>query len=187
MEDLINKEVGGKPRKSKIIVKEYVISILLGALIAAPIWLFIARPFLVNGGSMNPSFNVRAGEFHLGDYIILDLLSYRFSEPSRGDVIVFSRDKKLIKRIIGLPNETIELKDDKVVITQADGDSYELEEPYVNQTMGKITYASKTFILKEGEYFVLGDNRNNSYDSRFWGDRARKRYYRKCVFCDSTL
>ena len=127
-------------------------------LIVIPIRIYIAQPFIVNGLSMFPTFNN-------GDYLIIDELSYNFlREPKRGEVIVFrpplQGSRFFIKRVIGLPGEVIEVKDDRVFVNGA-----ALPEPYREQ----ITTIDGVWELDEGEYFVLGDNRGSSSDSRVWG------------------
>ncbi len=142
---------------------------LIATLIVVPIRLFIAQPFIVSGLSMVPNFQN-------GNYLIIDELSYRFEAPKRGEVIVFrfpyQQSKFLIKRIAGLPNETITIKDDTVTITNA-----EHPEGFVWQ-QGTITSsgrkADQTVTLGASEYFVLGDNRDESADSRLWGTLPRE-------------
>ncbi len=124
--------------------------------------LFFAEPFLVSGSSMEPTFET-------GDYLIVDELSYRFKDPKRGDVVVFKppydTKKHLIKRVIALPGETVSVKGDKVVITTIDDKTLTLMEPYVTFQSDK----EATYKLSDSEYFVMGDNRSVSYDSRSWG------------------
>ena len=134
-------------------------------LIVIPIRIFIAQPFIVNGESMLPTF-------HNGDYLIIDEVTYRTNEPKRGEVIVFRFENKrfLIKRIIGLPGEELNISGDRIVITEADGTKVELKEEYINEDFS--SYG--TWNLKEEEYFVMGDNRNASSDSRTWGILNKK-------------
>lgn len=135
-------------------------------LIVIPIRMFIAQPFIVNGESMLPTFEN-------GDYLIIDEISYLKNEPKRGEVIVFhfptDESRYLIKRIIGLPGETIQLQGDSVSITKVDGEVVELDETYTNNGA---SYG--TWTLDEEEYFVMGDNRGASSDSRSWGPLAKK-------------
>jgi signal peptidase I len=123
---------------------------------------FIAQPFLVSGSSMEPTFSN-------GNYLLVDELTYRFREPERGEVVVFKYPQDpssyFIKRIIGLPGETVEVTNGKVEILK-DGAPLVLSEPYIIQKNGAADF-SKT--LGSGEYFVMGDNRNFSFDSRSWG------------------
>ncbi len=137
--------------------------VILALLIVAPIRYFVFQPFIVKGESMTPNF-------HPGDYLIIDELSYRFSQPQRGDVVVFNypqdETQRFIKRVIGLPGETVMVSGGKVQITK-DGETRELKESYLPQDLR--TYGNSTITLSEGEYFVMGDNREHSYDSRMWG------------------
>jgi len=128
---------------------------------------FIAQPFLVSGSSMEPNFKD-------GDYLLVDELAYRFREPSRGEVIVFKYpgDHKTyyIKRIIGLPGERVVVRGDSVVIYGVDGEKKGLKESY---TSGMSIQKDIDETLSENEYFVMGDNRDFSYDSRSWGPLTR--------------
>lgn len=144
-----------------------IVSIAL--LIVVPIRYFLFQPFFVKGQSMEPNFET-------GDYLIVDELSYRLREPKRGEVIVFkypqNPTQRYIKRIIGLPGEVVEIEDGKVIVYR-DGRPQTLNEksylPYMPSTSGKISLT-----LEKDEYFVLGDNRPVSYDSRRWGPLPRK-------------
>jgi len=136
---------------------------LISVLIVVPIRLFVASPFIVNGSSMDPTFAA-------GDYLIVDQITYRFREPERGDVIVFRYPhnplKFFIKRIVGLPNETVILEGDSVRIVNAEHpDGFTLDEPYLVYTK----HGDGVFNLGDDEYVVLGDNRVASSDSRSWG------------------
>ena len=136
---------------------------VIALVIVIPFRIFIAQPFIVSGSSMVPTFEN-------GEYLIIDEISYRLEEPKRNDVVVFKypndTSKFFIKRIIGLPNETIDIKGDTVMITnEANPSGFILEQNYVeNKSNDNIHYE-----LKDGEYFVMGDNRSASSDSRYWG------------------
>ncbi|MEK7510927.1 MAG: signal peptidase I [Patescibacteria group bacterium] len=144
-------------------MKEILTFITLAVIIVIPIRLFVAQPFVVEGESMFPTFKS-------GDYLIVDQLSYRFSAPKRGDVVVFKypNDPKVfyIKRVIGLPGETVHIDEGKTSITKTDGTEIELDESYIVSEDATYTIDST---LGEGEYFVMGDNRPRSSDSRVWG------------------
>lgn len=137
--------------------------VLVAAVIVVPLRLFVAQPFIVSGASMEPTFLN-------GQYLIVDELTYHFNEPQREDVIIFRYPKDtsqfFIKRIIGLPGETVMIRNGQVEIKKADGSIATLSEPYVvNQGNGP----DATFEIPQGEYFVMGDNRPESSDSRSWG------------------
>lgn len=144
-------------------LKEIATLVVLVVLTVVPIRLFIAQPFVVDGDSMYPTF-----ENH--DYLVIDQLSYRFSEPARGDVVVFRypNDPSVfyIKRIIGLPGETVHIKSGQVTVTRKDGTELALDESYVVHEDATYTLDS---IVGEAQYFVMGDNRPRSSDSRVWG------------------
>lgn len=150
---------------------EWIKVIAIALLISLPIRFFIAEPFVVNGASMDPTFAT-------GQFLIVDRLSYRFNEPKRGDVIVFRYPNNpstyYIKRIIGLPGETVNIRDGIVSIDfpstitpVPSATSTTVNEPYVtsNHTSSDTLRAK----LSSTEYFVMGDNRRESSDSRAWG------------------
>lgn len=131
---------------------------------------FLVQPFLVSGASMVPNFQN-------GDYIMVDELTYRVREPQRGEVVVFRAPTDpstfFIKRIIGLPGERVVLADNKVTIyNDAHKDGFILDESYLPKTIS--TQGSTDTTLKDKEYFVMGDNRPYSYDSRSWGVLPRE-------------
>ena len=136
---------------------------LLALVIVIPIRIFVAQPFVVSGSSMVPTFEN-------GQYLIVDEISYRFENPKRDDVIVFrypdDTTKFFIKRIIGLPGETVDIKGSAVTITNKEHpDGFALSEPYVEN----ISFGNNHFVLGNDQYFVMGDNRPASSDSRYWG------------------
>lgn len=136
--------------------------------IVIPFRLFVAQPFVVSGDSMLPTFEN-------GEYLIIDQLSYHLREPERGDVVVFhypnDPGKFFIKRLIGLPGETVDVEDDQVTITPANsGESFILDEPYLDNTR----FEKGVTTLGEDQYFVMGDNRMVSFDSRSWGPLEEK-------------
>ncbi len=143
---------------------------LIALIIVVPVRWFIAQPFIVRGASMEPTFLN-------GEYLIVDQLSYRFEEPKRGDVIIMRYPKDpsvfFIKRIIGLPGETVELQGRKIVIRQLDGaEPIILNETFISD--GRVRDEYGVYELTPDEYFVLGDNRVESSDSRSWGPLPRE-------------
>ncbi len=108
-------------------------------------------------------------QFMGSDYLIVEQLSYRFRDPRRGEVIVFrypsSPQRRHIKRIIGLPGENVIIENGAVFV-EKEGEKTLLEEDYVATNIVK---AEVDIVLKDGEYFVMGDNRGHSLDSRSWG------------------
>lgn len=139
--------------------------VAVSLVIILPIRYFLVQPFVVQGASMEPTF-------HTNDYVIVDELSYRLHKPQRGDVVVFTPPANVsreyfIKRVIGLPGETVEIKDGKIFIQgKNDTAPRQLHEAYLGslQTLGDIQIT-----LKSNEIYVMGDNRGASYDSRSWG------------------
>ncbi len=136
---------------------------LIATIIVLPIRMFIAQPFVVSGTSMVPTFEN-------GEYIIVDEISYELGNIKRGDVAIFKYPedpkKYFIKRVIGLPGETINVDGEIVtIINKENPDGFQFEEPYVKNKGGVNT----TITLGEDQFFVMGDNRAASFDSRYWG------------------
>ncbi len=139
--------------------------IIISLAIIIPIRYYLVQPFFVKGASMEMNF-------HDGDYLLIDEISYRFGEPERGDVIVFrfpdEPSQFYIKRIIGLPGETVEVKNNQVKVYNSEFKTGQvLGEYYLSS--GQQTLGNTTAQLKDGEYYVMGDNRLQSSDSRRWG------------------
>lgn len=152
----------------KGLLKDLFTLALLVVVVVIPIRAFVVSPFIVDGSSMHPTFENL-------DYLVVDELVYDFKAPARGDVIVFRYPRNpsvfYIKRIIGLPGETVSINHGAVTITTAAGEKLTLTEPYV--VSEDATY-TKNVSLNPGEYFVMGDNRPNSSDSRIWGPLPQK-------------
>jgi len=144
---------------------EWIKVVVIALAIALPIRWFVAEPFIVNGASMDPTFAT-------GQFLVVDRLTYRFEAPKRGDVIVFEYPNDpstyYIKRIIGLPGETVNIKDGKITIINKENPSgLTLNEPYISAMHLSTDTSSRT--LTSTQYFVMGDNRAQSSDSRYWG------------------
>ncbi len=137
---------------------------LIAIIVVLPIRWYIAQPFIVSGASMEQTF-------HNNEYLIVDQLTYRFRDPERGEVIIFryphDPSKYFIKRVIGLPGETVSIENNTItIINEKNPDGLILEEPYIGNV---VTDGNQSITLAENEYFVMGDNRDHSSDSRSWG------------------
>ena len=152
-----------------LFIWETVKIIAIAMLIVVPVRYLLFQPFFVIGQSMEPNFE------H-GDYLIVDEISYRFTEPKRGEVVVFkypgNPTQRYIKRIIGLPGETVEIKDGKVDIYNGSQQLVLDESAYLSSSVD--TTGGVKIELGQNEYFVLGDNRTLSSDSRRWGNLPRE-------------
>jgi signal peptidase I len=130
---------------------------------------FIIQPFIVDGGSMLPTY-------HTKDFLIVDKLSYAVGEPHRGDIMIFKlyenknnpyEGKHLIKRLIGLPGERVVVQNGVTTIYNKENpEGFTLDESYVEF---KEYRKNVDLTLDENHYFMMGDNRAQSYDSRDWG------------------
>lgn len=158
------KQVAPKQQKRDSFFVELIKFALIAIVIVLPIRLFIAQPFIVSGASMDPTFQD-------GEYLIVDEISYRFVEPERGEVIIFrfpeNPSKFFIKRIIGLPGETISLNNrGSITISNPEKpEGFVLDQSFLSVETRGIEFIT----LSDTEYFVLGDNRPASSDSRIWG------------------
>lgn len=170
-EDQKNQETSAKSSALSILggvglfVLEVVKIAALAAVTIVVIRYFLFKPFYVKGASMEPNF-------YDHEYLIIDELSYRFREPVRGEVIVFrypnNPKEYFLKRIIGLPGERVKVTEGKVLVyNQAHPEGISIEESYLSEEL--LTTGEVITTLGEDEYFVLGDNRPNSFDSRRFG------------------
>ena len=149
---------------SKSVLREFVETVLFALLIYALIHTFLFQNYRVVGRSMDPTLEN-------DQFLVVNRLGYRLHDPQRGDVIVFDdpRDdgRRLIKRVIGLPGELLEVKQGQVFINQL-----RLDEPYI---VNPGRYSQPPTPIPEDQYYVLGDNRNNSNDSHNWGTLPRQK------------
>jgi len=140
---------------------------MISAAIIFPIRYFLIQPFFVKGASMEPNF-------HDKEYLIIDEISYRFAPPERGQVVVFRYPRNpqeyFIKRIIGLPGEEVQIKDGKVIIFNAAyPEGLTLDEKYLPADFSTYNQDETKTVVRSDEYYVLGDNRGASKDSRYFG------------------
>lgn len=157
------------PKKTSFL-KDTAIFAVIALAIILPIRFFIAQPFIVDGASMDPTFATN-------QYLIVDELSYRFEPVSRGDVIIFKypkdTSKYFIKRVIGLPGETVQIEGTKVLIkNKTNPQGFTLTEDYI--APANFTSDHTLVTLTDSQYFVMGDNRGASFDSRAWGPVDKK-------------
>lgn len=137
--------------------------IILAAIFVIPFRMYVAEPYIVSGASMFPTFDT-------GHYLIIDKFTHRIGGLERGDVVVFKYpndpSKFFIKRIIGLPGETLKIEKKIVSVKKVGATEFtELDEPYTNNKL----QSDMEMALDADMYFVMGDNRGNSSDSRIWG------------------
>lgn len=145
--------------------------VALSLAIIVPVRVFLMQPFIVRGASMEPNYHNR-------EYLIVNKLAYHLRDPQRGDVVVFKAPgftDYFIKRVIGLPGERIVLENGKITIfNESYPDGLPISEtPYLDSSV--YTSGSLNVLLRDNEYFVFGDNRGNSSDSRYFGAVPRDR------------
>ena len=145
--------------------------VVISLAIIIPVRYFLIQPFFVRGASMEPNFDN-------GQYLVINEIGYRFEEPQRKEVVVFKYpldpSQYYIKRIIGLPNETVEIKNNQVIIYNLESPQGKILDESSYLPAGTITWGETKVKLAKDEYFVLGDNRQASSDSRQWGVLPRE-------------
>jgi len=152
-------------RKAGVFFLELVKVAILAGVTIALVRYFLFKPFYVKGASMEPNFYDK-------EYLIIDELTYRLRAPERGEVIVFKypedQSEYFLKRIIGLPGERIKVSDNQITIyNQTNPEGVVLDEPYLPKDLP--TAGDEITTVGSNQYFVLGDNRPNSFDSRRFG------------------
>ncbi len=172
-----NKSKEGFIKRYLPFIWEFLKIVVIAIIIVLPVRYFLFQPFIVKGESMVPNLQS-------GDYLIVDEISYRIGNPQRGDVVVlkFPLDtaQRFIKRIIGLPGETVQIKDGKITILK-NGKNLTLDEKkYLPNLLS--TNGDANITLGDNKYFVLGDNRQFSYDSRGWGILPREDIIGRAIF-----
>ncbi len=153
-----------RPVKNGYLFSEILESIVIAVILAVLIRVFLFQPFYIPSGSMEPTLTK-------GDRIIVNKITYRFTEPKWGDIIVFkyplNPKRDFIKRVIGLPGDTIQLKNSTLYVN-----GKAVNQSFLPQGLKYGNYGPVT--MADDAYFMMGDNRNNSEDSRVWGTLPRE-------------
>jgi signal peptidase I len=172
-----------KPKKVENLWVETGKTILLSAMFAFGFRTYVAESCYIPSGSMLPTLQIN-------DRLMVDKVSYRFSDPTRGDMVVFQPPAKLnikenfIKRVIGLPGDLVEIKNGKVYVNgKVLVEKYVAEPPTYTwtKTASSDPQFAPNLVVPEGQYLVLGDNRNNSADSHYWGFISKDRIVGKAI------
>lgn len=165
--DCVDEKIGAKSKLASFFsfLGEVIKTVLISLAIILPVRYFVIQPFYVKGASMEPNFLDK-------DYLIINEFIYRFKEPERGDIIVFknprNQEEFFIKRVIGLPGEKVKVFDNRIEIyNEENPQGIIINEPYLPE--GRNTRGTEMEELGKGEYYVFGDNRDNSLDSRVFG------------------
>lgn len=162
------------PSRVRVFLREVLETVILTIVIYALVNFATGR-YRVEGDSMLPTVQPN-------EYVLLDKLSYMLRQPERGEIVVFhypyDPERDFIKRVIGLPGETISIANGGVTVTQVDGTQFQLDEPYINAPPNY----TNTWTVGPDEFFVLGDNRNNSSDSHSWGMLKREFLVGRALF-----
>ena len=166
-------------RKIYSILIDLVETLVIAGAIFVVIYAFLFRPFQVNGQSMYPNY-------HHGEYILTNLIAIKIGNPQRGEVVVFQapndREKDYIKRVIGMPGDRISLKSEQVYIDGVRLDESDYLAPNVKTSGGVFLAEGREVEVPPGNFFVLGDNRPASSDSRQWGFVPKDKIIGKSLF-----
>lgn len=161
-----------RKKKQGMFLGEILESVAIAVILAVIIRFFLFQPFYIPSGSMEPTLKP-------GDRIIVNKLIYRYSQPKRGDIMVFKypRDpqRDFIKRVVGLPGETIDIKDSIVYINNS-----VIPQPFLEPGLKFGSFGPVD--IPDNSYFMMGDNRNNSEDSRVWGTLPSENIVGKAMF-----
>lgn len=171
-------KIGDTMIQAKKFASEFLIIVLSALVIFLLLQFFFVSRVIVEGSSMEPNL-------YNNERLLVNKIAYSFSDPERGDVIIFTppypSENDLIKRIIGLPGEVVEMKDGIVYIHQTDGTVLTLDESEYITNPDMDYYISD--VVPEDSYFVLGDNRNDSSDSRYGWFVSRDSIHGRAWFC----
>ena len=168
-------------RRAKEFILEILRIVIISVAIIVPIRYYLVQPFYVKGASMEPNF-------HDHEYLLIDEISYRFRPPERGEIVVFryplNPREYFIKRIIGLPGETVSLRDGKIYIYNDQHPEGFLvnESNYLPADVQTMAMSENTVALGADHYYVFGDNRTRSMDSRQFGSISKEAIVGRVVF-----
>lgn len=169
----VNKDNSRRKRRILREVIGYIITIIAAVIIATLIRVFIFEPFIVPTPSMDPTLRV-------GDKVIINKLAFKFDSIERGDIIAFHSpiedNKELVKRAIGIEGDEISLTTEGEIFINGE----KMVEDFIPGDRD-ISYMNQIFIVEEDEVFVMGDNRNNSYDSRYFGSISEESVFGKLL------
>ena len=176
------KEAKEAEKTPKQVFFEYVRIVISAVAVALFLLLVVFFNATVPSGSMNPTISQ-------GDRLIGFRLAYVFSDPKRGDVAIFKcpeegedYDSYFVKRVIGLPGEVVSIQAGQVIITKENGETLYLNEDYLKEVPDINAFNGQSWVLGRDEYFMMGDNRNNSHDSRYFGAVTKKRIKAKVIW-----
>ena len=170
MYELASEEVNPQRKATEFIgsigkaIYSLIETILVALVLAIVLYLFIMTPHEVVGNSMHPTYKN-------GEFLMANKITYRISEPKRGDVIIFkfSDTQDFIKRVIGIPGDEVMIKDGKIYINSEMLDESNYLSSSVITNGGEYLHEGQSITIEQGKYFVCGDNRTNSSDSRVFG------------------
>ncbi|NLI88963.1 MAG: signal peptidase I [Epulopiscium sp.] len=166
----------GKYTKKEVFkeIINWIVDIGIAIVIALFITKFIITHTYIPTGSMIPTIEI-------DDHLIINRVPLYFKNPKAGEIVIFHNDKELIKRVIAVPGDTLDIRDGKVYVN-----GEELDEPYLNEPDSTYVFMMEEDVfpieIPEDRYFLMGDNRNNSEDSRHFGMIHRKAIYAKSGF-----
>lgn len=166
-------------RKVGFFFLDLIETVVMAMAVFVIIYLFLFQPHQVKGSSMLPNF-------YDGEYILTDKISYRLKEPQRSDVIIFraprNKEYDYIKRVVGLPGDTLKIKSGKIFVNNNPLNEIYLPSDYITSP-GKFYKEDEDFVIPKDQYFVLGDNRSHSSDSREWGLVPKENIVGKAWLC----
>lgn len=169
-------EVNGKVKATEVFasvgsfISSFIETVVVALVLAVVLYLFIMTPHEVVGNSMHPTYKN-------GEYLMANKITYRFADPQRGDVVIFkySDTQDFIKRVIGIPGDEVMIKDGSIYINDKKLDESNYLAASVITNGGSYIHEGQSIAVPQDQYFVCGDNRPNSSDSREFGPISKER------------